>query len=120
MRTRGGGAIVNLGSVSWKNKNLDLSVYATCKSAMSGFTRVLAKEVGRDNIRVNCVVPGWVMTERQVSLWLDEAGEKTMEEHHCIPGRVIGADIANMVMFLAADTARMITAQEFVVDAGWS
>jgi D-xylose 1-dehydrogenase len=120
MRTRGGGAIVNLGSVSWKNKNLDLTVYATCKSAMSGFTRVLAKEVGRDNIRVNCVVPGWVMTERQVSLWLDEAGEKTMEEHQCIPGRVIGADIANMVMFLAADTARMITAQEFVIDAGWS
>lgn len=120
MRARGGGAVVNLGSVSWKNKNLDLSVYATCKSAMSGFTRVLAKEVGRDNIRVNCVVPGWVMTERQVSLWLDDSGEKAMDEHHCIPGRVIGADIANMVMFLAADTARMITAQEFVVDAGWS
>ena len=120
MRVRGGGAIVNLGSVSWKNKNLDLTVYATCKSAMSGFTRVLAKEVGPDNIRVNCVVPGWVMTERQVSLWLDDAGEKAMEANHCIPGRVIGADIANMVMFLAADTARMITAQEFVVDAGWS
>ncbi|KNZ33122.1 MAG: 3-oxoacyl-ACP reductase [Methylibium sp. NZG] len=120
MRARGGGAIVNLGSVSWKNKNLDLSVYATCKSAMSGFTRVLAKEVGRDHIRVNCVVPGWVMTERQVSLWLDEAGERAMDENHCLPGRVIGADIANMVMFLAADTARMITAQEFVVDAGWS
>ncbi|MDH5540407.1 MAG: SDR family oxidoreductase [Rhizobacter sp.] len=120
MRARGGGAIVNLGSVSWKNKNLDLSVYATCKSAMSGFTRVLAKEVGRDHIRVNCVVPGWVMTERQVSLWLDEAGERAMDEHHCIPGRVVGADIAHMVMFLAADTARMITAQEFVVDAGWS
>jgi NAD(P)-dependent dehydrogenase (short-subunit alcohol dehydrogenase family) len=120
MRKRGGGAIVNLGSVSWKNKNLDLSVYATCKSAMSGFTRVLAKEVGRDRIRVNCVVPGWVMTERQVSLWLDEAGERAMDEHHCIPGRVVGADIAHMVMFLAADTARMITAQEFVVDAGWS
>ena len=120
MRARGGGAVVNLGSVSWKNKNLDLSVYATCKSAMSGFTRVLAKEVGRDNIRVNCVVPGWVMTERQVSLWLDDDGEKAMDEHHCIPGRVIGADIANMVMFLAADTARMSTAHEFVVDAGWS
>jgi len=120
MRARGGGAIVNLGSVSWKNKNLDLSVYATCKSAMSGFTRVLAKEVGKDGIRVNCVVPGWVMTERQVSLWLDDAGERAMDENHCIPGRIVGADIAHMVMFLAADTARMITAQEFVVDAGWS
>jgi D-xylose 1-dehydrogenase len=120
MRARGGGAIVNLGSVSWKNKNLDLSVYATCKSAMSGFTRVLAKEVGRDKIRVNCVVPGWVMTQRQVTLWVDDAGEQAMDAHHCIPGRIIGADIAHMVMFLAADTARMITAQEFVVDAGWS
>jgi len=120
MRSRGGGAIVNLGSVSWMNKNLDLSVYATCKSAMSGFTRVLAKEVGKDRIRVNCVVPGWVMTERQVSLWLDDAGERAMDENHCIPGRIVGADIAHMVMFLAADTARMITAQEFVVDAGWS
>lgn len=120
MRARGGGAIINLGSVSWKNKNLDLSVYATCKSAMSGFTRVLAKEVGRDRIRVNCVVPGWVMTQRQVSLWLDEAGERAMDTNHCIPGRIVGADIAHMVMFLAADTARMITAQEFVVDAGWS
>ena len=120
MRARGGGAIVNMGSVSWKNKNTDLSVYATCKSAMSGFTRVLAREVGRDNIRVNCVVPGWVMTERQITLWLNEAGERDMDLHHCIPGRILGADIANMVMFLAADTARMITAQEFVVDAGWS
>ena len=120
MRARGGGAIVNMGSVSWKNKNTDLSVYATCKSAMSGFTRVLAREVGRDNIRVNCVVPGWVMTERQITLWLNEAGERDMDTHHCIPGRILGADIANMVMFLAADTARMITAQEFVVDAGWS
>ena len=120
MRARGGGAIVNLGSVSWKNKNLDLSVYATCKSAMSGFTRVLAKEVGRDGIRVNTVVPGWVMTERQLSLWVDEAGEAAMDANHCIPGRIVGADIAHMVMFLAADTARMITAQEFVVDAGWS
>ena len=120
MRERGGGAIVNLGSVSWKNKNLDLSVYATCKSAMSGFTRVLAKEVGRDQIRVNCVVPGWVMTQRQVSLWLDDVGEQAMDANHCIAGRIVGADIAHMVMFLAADTARMITAQEFVVDAGWS
>ena len=120
MRARGGGAIVNMGSGSWKNKGTGLSVYATCKSAMLGFTRVLAREVGPDNIRVNCVVPGWVMTERQVALWLDEAGERAMDLNHCIPGRIVGTDIAHMVMFLAADTARMITAQEFVVDAGWA
>ena len=120
MRERGGGAIVNLGSVSWKNKTLGLSVYATAKSAMSGFTRSLARELGRDGIRVNCVVPGWVMTQRQIDLWLDAAGEAEIERSQCLAGRIVGADIAHMVMFLAADTARMITAQEFVVDAGWS
>ena len=120
MRARGGGAIVNLGSGSWKNKSMGLSMYATCKSAMTGFTRCMARELGRDGIRVNCVIPGWVMTQRQIDLWVDAAGEDEMERNHCIPGRIVGADIANMVLFLAADTARMVTAQEFVVDAGWS
>ena len=120
MRARGGGALVNMGSVSWKSKSAHLSVYSTLKSAMLGFTRMLAKELGPDKIRVNCVVPGWVMTERQVALWLDDEGERVMEQNQCLPGRVIGADIANMALFLAADTARMVTAQEFVVDAGWS
>jgi len=120
MRTRGGGAIINMGSVSWKFKGTGYAVYASCKSAMLGFTRVLARELGGDNIRVNCVVPGWVMTERQVKLWLDEEGERRLDENQCIAGRIVGADIANMVLFLAADTARMVTAQELVVDAGWS
>ena len=120
MRARGGGCIVNVGSASWKIKGAGYAVYATCKSAMLGFTRVLAREVGKDNIRVNCIVPGWVMTARQKALWLDEAGERAMDENHCIPGRILGQDIAHMALFLAADTARMITAQEFVVDAGWT
>ena len=120
MRARGGGAIVNIGSGSWKNKGTGLSVYATLKSAMLGFTRMLARELGPDNIRVNCVVPGWVMTERQIALWVDEAGERAMDQNQCLPGRIVGADIAHMALFLAADTARMVTAQEFVVDAGWS
>ena len=120
MRARGGGAIINMGSGSWKIKGAGYSVYATCKSAMLGFTRVLARELGPDKIRVNCVVPGWVMTERQKALWLDDEGERAMDLNHCIPGRIVGEDIANMVLFLAADTARMVTAAEFVVDAGWS
>ena len=120
MRAKGGGSIVNIGSGSWKNKTLGLSVYATLKSAMSGFTRCMAHELGRDGIRVNCVIPGWVMTQRQIDLWVDDAGEAEMDRNQCIPGRIVGADIANMVLFLAADTARMITAQEFTVDAGWS
>lgn len=120
MRARGGGSIVNIGSASWKIKGSGYSVYATCKSAMLGLTRVLAREFGKDNIRVNCIVPGWVMTPRQMALWLDQAGERAMDDNHCIPGRILGQDIAHMALFLAADTARMITAQEFVVDAGWS
>jgi D-xylose 1-dehydrogenase len=120
MRARGGGSIVNIGSGSWKNKTRDLLVYATAKSAMAGFTRCLARELGPHNVRVNHVIPGWVMTERQVSLWVDAAGERAMDENHCIPGRIVGPDIAHMVLFLAADTSRMVTAAEFVVDAGWS
>jgi D-xylose 1-dehydrogenase len=120
LRERGGGSIVNIGSGSWKNKTNHLSVYASAKAAMLGMTRNLARELGRDNIRVNCVVPGWTMTERQVKLWVDDAGERLMDENHCIPGRIVGADIAHMALFLAADTARMVTAQEFVVDAGWA
>lgn len=120
MRARGGGAIVNIGSGSWRMKTPQLSVYVTAKSAMTGLTRSLARDLGPQNIRVNCVVPGWVMTERQRALWVDEAGEQAMDANHCIPGRIVGADIAHMVLFLAADTSRMITAQEFVVDAGWT
>jgi NAD(P)-dependent dehydrogenase (short-subunit alcohol dehydrogenase family) len=120
MRERGGGSIVNIGSGSWKNKTAQLSIYVTAKSAMTGLTRALARDLGPERIRVNCVVPGWVMTGRQLALWVDEEGERAMDANHCIPGRIVGADIAHMVLFLAADTARMITAQEFVVDAGWS
>jgi D-xylose 1-dehydrogenase len=120
MRQRAGGSIVNLGSGSWKNKTMGLSVYATCKSAMTGFTRCMARELGGDGIRVNCVIPGWVMTQRQIDLWVDDAGEREMDRNQCLRGRIVGTDIANMVLFLAADTARMVTAQEFVVDAGWS
>jgi NAD(P)-dependent dehydrogenase (short-subunit alcohol dehydrogenase family) len=120
MRERGGGTVVNIGSGSWKNKTARLSIYVTAKCAMLGLTRALARDLGPHGIRVNCVVPGWVMTERQRALWLDEQGEQAMDANHCIPGRIVGADIAHMVLFLAADSARMVTAQEFVVDAGWS
>jgi NAD(P)-dependent dehydrogenase (short-subunit alcohol dehydrogenase family) len=120
LRAQGGGAIVNIGSGSWRMKTPQLSVYVTAKSAMTGLTRSLARDLGPQGIRVNCVVPGWVMTERQLALWVDEAGEQAMDANHCIPGRIVGADIAHMVLFLAADTSRMITAQEFVVDGGWT
>ncbi|MEN9868564.1 MAG: hypothetical protein RL748_4154 [Pseudomonadota bacterium] len=120
MATLGGGAIINLGSTSWMIKGRDYPVYATCKSAMNGLTRSMARELGAQNIRVNTVVPGWVMTEKQLARWVDAAGERAMDENQCLPGRLQGSDIANMVLFLASQASRMISAQEFVVDAGWT
>jgi NAD(P)-dependent dehydrogenase (short-subunit alcohol dehydrogenase family) len=119
MKRRGHGAIVNIGSASWLMKSADLTVYATCKSAMMGFTRTLASQLGRDRIRVNQVIPGWVMTDKQLKLWVDAEGEQAMDRNQLLPGRLQGHDIASMVLFLAADDSRMITAQGMLVDAGW-
>jgi len=119
MKRLGGGSIVNLGSTGWQNKSGGYPAYATAKSSVNGLTRGLARELGADNIRINVVSPGWVMTERQVALWLDEAGESDLKRNQCLPVRVWPDDIAAMVLFLASDQARAITAQEFVVDAGW-
>jgi NAD(P)-dependent dehydrogenase (short-subunit alcohol dehydrogenase family) len=119
MRRRGQGSIVNIGSASWLMKSANLAAYATCKSAMMGFTRTLAHELGRDCIRVNQVIPGWVMTDKQLKLWVDAEGEQAMDRNQLLPGRLHGHDIASMVLFLASDDSRMITAQGMLVDAGW-
>jgi NAD(P)-dependent dehydrogenase (short-subunit alcohol dehydrogenase family) len=120
MKRLGGGAIVNLGSTSWKIKGKGYPVYATCKSATVGLTRSLARELGGHNIRVNTLTPGWIMTEKQINMWVDEAGERIMDENQCLPGRIVGVDVANMALFLSADDSCMVTAQDFVVDAGWT
>ncbi|MEJ8855084.1 SDR family oxidoreductase [Variovorax robiniae] len=120
MAQLGGGSIVNFGSVSWMNKNNDLSVYATCKSAAQGLSRTLARDLGKQNIRVNTIVPGWVMTERQLTLWVKPESAAIIDAAQCLPGRVMGSDIAAMALFLAADDSRMCSAQNFIVDAGWS
>ena len=87
---------------------------------MHGLTRSFARELGKDGIRVNTVVPGWVMTKRQRELWLDEEGERLIDQQQCLAGRVHPVDIARMVLFLASDDASMCSAQNFVVDGGWS
>lgn len=120
MKRLGGGAIVNLGSTRWKIKGKGYPVYATCKSATVGLTRSLARELGEHNIRVNTLTPGWIMTDKQLEQWVDEAGERAMAENHCLPGRILGEDVANMALFLSADDSCMVTAQDFVVDAGWT
>jgi NAD(P)-dependent dehydrogenase (short-subunit alcohol dehydrogenase family) len=120
MRRAGGGSIINFGSISWQTKGPDYPVYATAKSSMNGLTRGLARLLGRDHIRINTVTPGWVMTERQLALWVKPESEAEIDRAQCLPGRVLPEDLARMVLFLASDDARMCTAQEYVVDAGWT
>ncbi|GAA6142076.1 SDR family oxidoreductase [Hydrogenophaga sp. 5NK40-0174] len=120
MKRLGGGSIINFGSIGWKAKQGDYPCYAMAKSAANGLTRGMAGPLGKDHIRVNTVTPGWVMTERQINLWLDEDGEQNIQRNQCLPDKLQPEYLANMVLFLAADDSAMCTAQEFTVDAGWT
>ena len=119
MQRLGFGSVVNLGSTGWQAKGTGYPCYAIAKSSVNGLTRGLAVSLGADRIRINTVSPGWVMTERQVALWLDEEGEKSLKRNQCLPDKLMPEDIARMVLFLASDDGAMCTAQEFTVDAGW-
>ena len=118
MRARGGGSIVNMGSISWHLGLKDLVIYQTAKAAIEGLTRSLARELGRDNIRVNTIVPGNVQTPRQ-ERWYTPEGEAEIVAAQCLDGRVQPVDIAAMALFLASDDARFCTAHNYWVDAGW-
>ena len=120
MKRLGGGAIINLGSTGWQGKNGDFPLYSIAKSSMNGLTRSMAVSLGPHRIRVNTVSPGWVMTERQIKLWLNAEGEEAIKRNQCLPDKMQPSDIARMVLFLAADDGAMCTAQEFKVDAGWT
>ena len=120
MKQLGGGSIVNFGSVSWKLKQGGMPVYTTSKAAVEGLTRSLARDLGPFNIRVNTLVPGWVMTEKQLRLWVDERGRREIARGQCLQGPLQPEHIAHMALFLAADDSAMCTAQDFVVDAGWT
>jgi NAD(P)-dependent dehydrogenase (short-subunit alcohol dehydrogenase family) len=118
MKGKGGGVIVNLGSISWHLALPELVLYQTCKAAIEGLTRGLARDLGPDNIRVSCVVPGNVQTPRQME-WYTPEGEAEIVAAQCLKGRLVPEDVAAMVMFLASDDARLVTGHEHFVDAGW-
>ncbi len=120
MKRLGGGAIINLGSIIWRLKHGGLPAYSTSKAAVTGLTRTLAREFGRFNIRVNTVSPGAVWTERQIKLWYTPEFEKEVAAGQCLNTRVLPEDIANMALFLASDAGAKCSAQDFIVDAGWS
>lgn len=120
MQALGGGSIVNFGSVSWMLKQGGMAAYTMAKASVQGLTRSLARDFGRDNIRVNTLVPGWILTERQVELWLDEESDKGRRAGQCLDIRLQPGHVAAMALFLAADDSSGCTAQDFIVDAGWT
>jgi NAD(P)-dependent dehydrogenase (short-subunit alcohol dehydrogenase family) len=120
MRRLGGGSVVNLGSTGWQSKGSGYPCYAVAKSSVNGLTRGLADTLGADRIRINTVSPGWVMTERQIKMWLNAEGEADIQRNQCLPDKLQPSDVARMVLFLASADGAMCTAQEFKVDAGWN
>ena len=119
MRALGGGSVVNLGSISAHIDLVDLPSYIAAKGGVEGLTRTLARELGPDRIRVNCIIPGWVMTERQLRDWVTPEAEESIRRNQCLPEPVMPVDVARMLLWLAADDSRMCTAQTWVVDGGW-
>ncbi|WP_313808596.1 SDR family oxidoreductase [Sphingobium sp.] len=118
MKRAGGGVILNFGSISWHLALPDLVLYQTAKAAIEGLTRSLARDLGRDNIRVNTIIPGNVRTPRQLK-WYTPEGEAEIVAAQCLDGRIVPADVAALAMFLASDDARMCTGHDYFVDAGW-
>ncbi len=118
MQAAGGGSIINFGSVSWHTSQGGMPAYTTAKAAVEGLTRGMARDLGPDNIRVNCVIPGWIMTERQITLWLTPEGEANLMKSQCLKEKVMPDDVARLVLWLAADDSRMCTSQLWVVDGG--
>jgi D-xylose 1-dehydrogenase len=118
MIAAGGGSMINFTSISFKMATAGMPVYLTAKAAVIGLTRALARDLGQHHIRVNSVMPGWIMTQRQIDLWLTPAGEADLMRTQCIPEKLYPPDIARMVLWLAADDSRLVTAQTFVVDGG--
>ncbi len=112
------GAVVNMGSVSWRAKMADAPVYLTAKAAIEGLTASLARDLGESGARANCVVPGWIETQRQRALWLTPEGERENLAKQCLKRMLQPADVAKLVLFLASDAASGITGQAILVDGG--
>jgi D-xylose 1-dehydrogenase len=119
MAAAGGGAIVNFGSTSWLVGQGGMPAYLSAKAAVAGLTRALARDFGPMNIRVNCIVPGWIMTERQVQRWLTPEGEQELLRRQCLKRKLLPEDVARVALFFAADDSGACTSQSYVVDGGW-
>jgi D-xylose 1-dehydrogenase len=118
MRASGGGSIINFGSISWHAGQGGMPAYTSAKAAVEGLTKGMARDLGPDGVRVNTVIPGWIMTQRQIDLWLTPEGEENLLRVQCLKTKLVPADVTRMVLWLASDDSRMCTSQSWVVDAG--
>jgi D-xylose 1-dehydrogenase len=118
MIAAGAGSIINLGSDSWWRATGGFPVYTTCKAAVHGLTRGMARDLGKHRIRVNTLVPGWTMTERQKELWLTPDALARQLDDQCLPDPIEPVYVARMALFLASDDSAMCTANNYMVEAG--
>jgi NAD(P)-dependent dehydrogenase (short-subunit alcohol dehydrogenase family) len=119
MRKAGHGAIVNMSSIAWLIPSTGLPVYVTAKAAIVGLTRALAHELGSANIRVNCVLPGAILTERQRKLWFTEEYKAEILARQALKRLLLPEEVARWALFLAAEDSSGITNQSYIVDGGW-
>lgn len=113
------GSIINMSSISWVIPSTNLPVYVTAKAAIVGLTRTLAHELGKENIRVNCIMPGAILTERQRRLWFTPEYEAEILEAQALKRLIQPEEVARLALFLAADDSSAITNQSYIIDAGW-
>ncbi|MBU6498376.1 MAG: SDR family oxidoreductase [Rhodospirillales bacterium] len=118
MLAAGGGSIINFGSISWRLGQGGMPAYTTAKAGIEGLTRSFARDLGPANIRVNCVIPGWIMTARQLALWVTPEAKAATLNAQCLKQMLVPDDVARLVLWLAASDSRMCTGQSWVVDGG--
>lgn len=118
MQKQGGGSIINFSSINAVLGPPDMPGYVAAKAGLLGLTKALAAQYGVDHIRVNCILPGWVVTERQLDKWLTPEAEAAWSALVALKDRILPRDVANLALFLAADDSAKITAQHFIIDAG--
>ncbi len=114
-----GGSIINFGSGSWMLGQGNMPGYTASKAGIHALSRSFARDLGEHNIRVNTIVPGWTMTERQEKMWLTPESWRNNQNQVCLPGKLMPIEMANMALWLAAADSKMCTAQNFIVDCGW-
>ena len=118
MQGAGGGSIVNVSSINALLAPGDLPTYSAAKGAVNSLSKSLARAWGADRVRVNALSPGWVITPRQLALWLTPEAEAAWEKLTALKDRILPEDIARAALFLASDDSRMLTGQNLIVDAG--